>query len=146
MYLAIRFTTDGSREPETVEDANAEWFARSYLKEFKEDLPNFDDVVDVIEFKSGDNPDLNYINESEFHTDVFIGNSIVWDAFKMLLLTEFPELFEKVKWFVNSEEIFINKESLCENKYVPELGVAGSILMKIIRKRRENRDTAKGAA
>ena len=62
----------------------------------------------------------------------------------MLILTEFLELMPKVRWFVNFKKVYINSETFSEHEYIPELGESGRILVEIPRKRRENRDKAKG--
>ena len=131
MYLKIRFSTDGSMSGVTnVADVDATYYARGTLFDFKQELPHFDDCVFADDG----------VEEEEFFEEVLIGNSIVWDAFKLLLATEFRDLFKKVKWFVGNEEVTINEETFSESKFFPELGTHGTILVELLRARRKIRD------
>ncbi len=71
-------------------------------------------------------------------SQAYMSNVLTWDAYRMLLLTEFPEVIKHVKWYINGNRIQMT-DTMSYVEYAPEHGIAGTIAATIIRHNIEKR-------
>jgi len=72
---------------------------------------------------------------------VIISNVLVWDAYRMLLLTEFPEVLPHTEWYIDNRKVEMTN-TMSYKEYAPEHGLAGTILATIVRHNIEQRKKA----